>query len=312
MRSLSPRLACAFLRRRVRPKLVGAASLQEAARAFDLPLTYSPPSGGFRAERVGGVRGEWAGTGGAGVTLLYLHGGAFFAGTPVFYRPLACAFASQGFDVFTPAYRLAPRYAFPAALEDALAVFRALTEDGRPVALAGDSAGGGLALSLMLAQRDAKGALPVAAALFSPWTDLAVKGASARENEAADPLFTRRMLKIAARAYLAGERPEEPLASPLYGDLGGLPPLLVHAGADELLRDDAVRLAEKAQGAGTSADLALWPEVPHCWQLAAGLMPQADESLAQAAEFLHGRSDASTPSAACAMSRARTGCNWTA
>ncbi len=286
MKTLTPRLAAAYLRRRVKPKLLRAASLPEAARAFDLRLPYVAPLGGFRAERIGGVNGEWAGTGGA-VTLLYLHGGAFFAGSPKLYRPICAAFAASGFNVFTPAYRLAPRHPFPAALDDARAVYAALTARGDAIALAGDSAGGGLSLALMLALRGAGAPLPAAAALFSPWIDLAVASASARENEACDPLFTRRMLKIAARAYLAGAKADDPLASPLYADLRGLPPLLLHVGYEELLRDDSIKVAARAEEAGCIAEIRLWPQVPHCWQLAVELMPEAQESLKQAADFLH-------------------------
>ncbi len=267
--------------------LEAAASLREARRVFDLRLPYAEPAGGFRLERVGNVAGEWVGAGGA--TLLYLHGGAFFAGSPRHYRPIACAFAALGFSVFTPAYRLAPRHPFPAALDDARAVYAALAERGGGIVIAGDSAGGGLALSLMMARRDEGLSLPAAAALFSPWTDLAVSGASVRENEASDPLFSRRMLKIAARAYLGEESSKNPLASPLYGDLRGLPPLLLHASARELLRDDALRLAARAVEAGVDARVELWEDAPHCWQLAAALMPEARESVELAAAFLRER-----------------------
>ena len=284
MKSLSPRLASAFLRRRVKRGLEAATSLRDARRVFDLQLPYAEPAGGFRFERIGGVAGEWAGQGGA--TLLYLHGGAFFAGSPRHYRPISAAFASLGFNVFTPAYRLAPRHPFPAALGDALAVCAALAERGGGMVIAGDSAGGGLALSLMISRRDAGLPLPAAAALFSPWTDLSVTGASARENEASDPLFSRRMLKNAARAYLNAESSRNPLASPLHGDLRGLPPLLLHASTSELLRDNSVRLAARAVEAGVDARVALWPDAPHCWQLAAALMPQALQSIEQAAGFL--------------------------
>jgi epsilon-lactone hydrolase len=287
MKSLSPRLASAYLRRRVKRGLETATSLREARRVFDLQLPHAEPPGGFRAERIGGVAGEWAGEGGA--TLLYLHGGAFFAGSPRHYRPISCAFASLGFSVFTPAYRLAPRHPFPAALDDARAVYAALAGRGGGMVIAGDSAGGGLALSLMISRRDAGLPLPAAAALFSPWTDLAVTGASARDNEGRDPLFSRRMLKNAARAYLVEENSRNPLASPLYGDLRGLPPLLLHASTSELLRDDSERLAARAVEAGVAARVALWPGAPHCWQLAAALMPQALQSIEQAAAFLRER-----------------------
>lgn len=286
---MSLRAARLFLRFNVKPKLKRAAAFAEAARALDLRLPYDQPPQGFRAERVGGVPGEWA-SAGSGATLLYLHGGAYFSGSPRAYRPIASFFARCGFDVFTPAYRLAPRRPFPAALDDATAVYAELHSRRSPLAVAGDSAGGGLALALMLALRERDvGMLPVAAALFSPWTDLAVSGASTRACEASDALFTRRLLKTGARAYLAGAKADNPFASPLYGDLRGLPPLLIHVGASEMLRDDSTRLAARAEEAGVTAKLVLWPGAPHGWQLGAGLLKEARDSLIEAATFLRPR-----------------------
>jgi len=286
LRTVSPALASRFLRRRVKPRLTFAQTLTEAARAFALELPYEPPPGGFKRQRLGGVPTEVCG---AGTPLLYLHGGAFFAGTPKSYRPIAAAFAAEGFQVFTPAYRLAPRHVFPAAFEDARAALSALSEEHGGVALAGDSAGGGLALGVMAARRRAGESLPRVAALFSPWTDLAVTGPSTRENEGRDPMFTRKMLKIASRAYLAGASPRDPRASPLYAELSGLPPLLIHVAEAELLRDDALRFAARARQAGVETKLVLWPGVPHCWQLAQGLMAEGRASLQEAAAFLRER-----------------------
>jgi len=283
LRTVSPALASRFLRRRVKPRLTFAQTLSDAARAFALDLPFEPPPGGFKRLRLGGVPTEVCG---AGPPLLYLHGGAFFAGTPKSYRPIAAAFAAEGFQVFTPAYRLAPRHVFPAAFEDARAAFAALSEEHGGVALAGDSAGGGLALGVMAARRRDGESLPRGAALFSPWTDLAVTGASTRENEGRDPMFSRKMLKIASRAYLAGANPKDPRASPLYAELSGLPSLLIHVAEAELLRDDALRLAESARRAGVQTKLSLWPDVPHCWQLAQGLMAEGRASLKEAAAFL--------------------------
>ncbi len=281
---ISLRAANLFLRLNVKTRLTRAATLGEAARALDLRLPFRTPALGFSSVRIGPVFGEWARSG-SGATLLYLHGGAFFSGSPRSYRPIAAAFADHGFDVFTPAYRLAPRHPFPAALEDIRAVFLELSARSR-IALAGDSAGGGLALALMLSTRG-EAPPPVATALFSPWTDLAVTGDSTREFERSDPLFTRRLLRNGARAYLAGARPDDPLASPLYADLRGATPLLIHVGEKEMLRDDSVRLAERAKAAGVSATLQLWPGAPHGWQLAAEILACARSSISQAAAFLH-------------------------
>ncbi|HXY57322.1 MAG TPA: alpha/beta hydrolase [Methylocystis sp.] len=285
MRQMSLRAARLFLRLAVKPKLTRSADFAEATRALDLRLPYDAPPQGFRAERIGGVAGEWAASG-SGAVLVYLHGGAYFAGTARSHRPITSFFARRGFDVFAPSYRLAPRHPFPAALEDALAVYGELAGRGARLALAGDSAGGGLALATMLALRDAGSTLPVAAALFSPWTDLAITGASAREEEARDPLFTRRLLKIGARAYLAGARADDPRASPLYGEPGGLPPILIHVGEREILRDDSARFAARAVAAGVDAEVVIWPGVPHGWQLASGLLQEARDSLDAAAAFL--------------------------
>lgn len=290
MSRLSARAADRWLRRRLKPRLAAAADLDEAREILALRLPYDSPPGGFEQARLGGVPGEWARSGADGPALLFLHGGAFFAGSARQYRPIAGFFARRGFDVFTPDYRLAPRRAFPAALEDARAAWDALTRrrSGR-VAVAGDSAGGGLALALTLSLRDAGEPPPAAAALFSPWTDLAVTGASARENGESDAIFARRMLKIAARAYLGETSARAPLASPLYGDFRGLPPMAIHVGEREILRDDSTRLASRAAAAGVEVELEIWSDVPHCWQMAAALMPEARESLEKAAAFLRTR-----------------------
>ncbi|MEF3366370.1 alpha/beta hydrolase [Methylocystis sp. 9N] len=288
MASLAARILGLYLRKRVKPRLAKAPSPQEAARALDARPPFFPAPLGV-ATRRGGVEGLLLPAKGAAprARLLYLHGGAYFAGAPSLYGPVLNFFARAGFEVFAPAYRLAPLHPFPAALDDARAAFDALcAQEGAPFVLAGDSAGGGLALALMAAQRDAGRPLPKAAALFSPWTDLAATGASARENEARDALFTRLMLRVGARAYLAGQNAKTPLASPLYAALHGLPPLVVHASEDELLRDDATRLVERGREAGVAAALRLWPGVPHGWQLAAPLMREARESLDAAAAFL--------------------------
>ncbi len=219
-------------------------------------------------------------------TLFFLHGGGYLVGAPRQFRFAAGPFAAAGFDVFMPSYRLSPENVFPAALDDAFIAYQSLLDAARgPILLAGDSAGGGLALSLMLRLRAAGLPLPSAAALFSPWTDLAATGASTRTNEDCDALFMRKTILIGGRAMLGTSSARDPLASPLYGDLAGLPPLLVHVGVDEALLDDSTRLVERARAAGVEAHLELWPDVPHGWQLMP-FMPEAMESRLKAIDFL--------------------------
>jgi epsilon-lactone hydrolase len=236
---------------------------------------------------VGGVGGEWvrAAGGGAAGRLLYLHGGGFVACSPRSYRPLTGALARRGFEVFAPDYRLAPEHPFPAAHEDAWAAWQAFAASG-PAVLAGDSAGGHLALATLLRARDAGGPMPRAAALFSPFLDLALTGASMRANAARDGLLGEALLRRMARSYLGEAAAAR--AAPLAAELAGLPPLLVHVGEREVLRDDAVRLARAASAAGVTVALKVFPAVPHTWQIAVAFLPEARRSLNEAAAFLAG------------------------
>ena len=288
------------MRHRVKPALADMKDIQRVRAAFATPLP-APRGVRFRDDTLAGVPGEWVqatatsdkAPAGAGDTLLYLHGGGFVGCSARTHRPLTAAFARLGLRVFVPDYRLAPEHPFPAAPQDALAVFRALrtlqqqqpqAERGRLV-VAGDSAGGNLALGLMLALKDAGEALPDAAALFSPSTDMVGDSASLELNTPRDAMFHGAQLDHLANAYLQGADRAQPLASPLRGDLGGLPPLLIHVGSDEVLRDDSLRLATKAREAGVTVELCVYAAVPHVWQLLR-FVPEARQSVAAAARFL--------------------------
>ena len=169
--------------------------------------------------------------------MLFLHGGGYYACAPLNHRPITCFFAQNGFRVFAPDYRLAPEHPFPAAVEDALAVYVALLgQSGQIFPVAGDSAGGGLVLALMLSLRAAGERLPRAAALFSPWTDLTVTGESVQKNERRCAMFKQDDLLAFAQIYLQGNASRNPLASPLYADLAGFPPLLIHVGGRSATR----------------------------------------------------------------------------
>lgn len=293
MVSLQAHLAAFMVRRQVRNRLGTMEDLDRVRAVFEGMKVPAPRGVRYRADTLGGVPGEWVEndgwTAGAGrTTLLYLHGGGFVACSPRTHRPITGWFAVHGFRVFAPDYRLAPEHPFPAAVEDVTAAWRALQAavPDRAV-LAGDSAGGTLALALMLAQRDAGGALPGGAALFSPGTDMAGTGDSIRTNSERDAMFRGDALQHLRVAYLGDGDPRAPLASPLYGDLTGLPPLLIHVGEREVLRDDSIRLAERARAAGVFVDLQVWPVVPHVWQFGHATVPEARRSLASAAVFLH-------------------------
>ena len=239
----------------------------------------------------GGVPGEWvkAESGPEGGVLLYLHGGGYFACSAASHCAYTTFFAKQGFRVYAPDYRLAPENRFPAAVMDAVAVYRALRVEAgasTPIVIGGDSAGGGLALAAMLKLRAEGDPLPVAAVLFSPLTDFAGMGNSRQSNDHRCAMFFGNALAFTRDLYLAGTDPRDPLASPLYADLKGLPPLLIHVGADETLLDDSTRLAERARANGVPAELTVWPIVPHVWQLFHRFVPEGRQSLIAASQFL--------------------------
>jgi acetyl esterase/lipase len=224
--------------------------------------------------------------------ILHLHGGAYVIGSPSLYRHVTWRFASAArARVLSIDYRLAPEHPFPAALDDAVAAYRSLIDDGadpRQIAVIGDSAGGGLALAMLQRLRDEHMPLPAAAVALSPWTDLALAGASVRLNAEADPMIDIDQLTSAAERYLAGADPRTRYASPLHGDAAGLPPTLIQVGSDEVLRDDAVRMAERMQAAGCRVDLEIWPRMPHAWQLFAPLLPEASRAIARIGAFVRG------------------------
>ena len=292
MASIRAHLAVWIVKWRVKRRLKGVRDYRRARQILK-PDPYKVPSS-IRVTPcpLGGVPGEWVeGQRHNGIVLLYLHGGGYFGCSAETHRPVTAGFALQGFRVYAPDYRLAPENRFPAAVDDAVAVYRALLSEGhaaQSIVVAGESAGGGLTLSLMLALRAAGVPLPASAALFSPWTDLAATGDSVRTNANRCAMFSGTDVAPTARYYLGNTDPRNPLASPLYADLSGLPPLLIHVGADEVLLDDSTRLAERARAAGVPVELKIWPVVPHAWQVAPHLIPEGRQSIQEAAKFLHG------------------------
>ena len=280
-----------LFRVQIKRRLAGTTDLATARAVLQGASMPVPAGASFEPATVGGVAGEWVrGEAGADAPiLLYLHGGGYFACSPRTHRPITAAYARLGFAVFVPDYRLAPEHKFPAALEDAEAVWNGLLSLGhtaQSLSVSGESAGGGLSLALLLSLRDKGQALPAVAALFSPWTDLACTGQSIISNLKRDAMFWAPGLKEAAGFYVTEAERTAPLASPLYAELAGLPPLLIHVGERELLRDDSVRFADKARAAGVQVDLQVWPVVPHAWQIVQ-FIPEARQSVRAAADFLH-------------------------
>ncbi|WP_213287114.1 alpha/beta hydrolase [Bradyrhizobium sp. sGM-13] len=222
--------------------------------------------------------------------VLYLHGGAYVSGAPIYYRHFLWRIADAlQARVWALEYRLAPEHAFPAALEDAVEGYRWLvdhTPDRRQLFVVGDSAGGGLALGLLLRLRDDGKPLPAAAVALSPWTDLALTSSSLKANAAADPMLNVEDLPDLAKLYLGGADPRTPYASPLYGDPAGLPPVLIQVGSDEILRDDAVRMVEKLRSHNPRSKLEVWRRMPHVWQLFVPVLPEAHQAIVQIGEFI--------------------------
>jgi acetyl esterase/lipase len=291
MASIRAHLASFMVKRRIRSKLARIADVRDVRKVVGQARPPLPKEVTFHSAAIGGITGEWAERSTpARTTMLYIHGGGFVACSPQTHRPITAALAKRGFRVFAPAYRLAPEHPFPAAIDDVVAAWRALRQKVEgSVVVAGDSAGGNLALALMISLRDHRETLPAAAALFSPATDFTGTGASHRENGRRDAMFRPEILQQFGAAYLGNADPKHPLVSPLYADLKGLPPLFIEVGQTEVLRDDAVRLAERARDAGVHAELKVWPVVPHVWQMADSFIPEARRSLDAAANFLHGK-----------------------
>src|SRR5216684_4527256 len=296
MASLQAHLAVWITKWRVKRRLKGVRDYRLARRILHPDPYKVPRTVQISPTHLGGVPGErLEGPSPGNTALLYLHGGGYFGCSAETHRPITVYYALHGFRVFAPDYRLAPENPFPAAVDDAVAFYRGLLNAGYAadrIVVAGESAGGGLTLSLLLALRAAGNALPAAAALFSPWTDLAATGDSIRTNSKRCAMFIGSDVAASARYYLGDTDPRNPLASPLYADLAGLPPLLIHVGADEVLRYDSTRLTERARAAGVPVDLKIWPVVPHAWQLAPHLIPEARQSLRESAAFFHAHSAA--------------------
>lgn len=242
---------------------------------------------GFRSSPVdaGGVPAEWMEMPGVAQdrVFLLLHGGGYNAGSPRTHRGMGADLSRvAAARVLVPDYRLAPEHPFPAAVDDAVAAYRWLRDVGIParnIIVGGDSAGGGLALSMLLGLREAASDMPRAAVLLAPWTDLTVSSDSYETLRDRDPIITREGLREAGLWYAGGGDPADPMMSPLFADLAGLPPMLIHAGADEVMVDDSRILAERARAAGIEVSARIFPGMWHVFHGSGTAIPEAHAAI---------------------------------
>lgn len=243
----------------------------------------------------GGVNAEWIAAPGAAQdrVILYLHGGGYVLGSINTHRAMISRIArASNARALAIDYRLAPEHPFPAAVDDSIAAYRWLLAQGyKPgrIVISGDSAGGGLTISALLAIRDAKLPMPAAAVPISPWTDLQGTGESIRTRAARDVMVTQGNLAQSARQYYGANDQKNPLISPVYADFRGLPPMLIHVGDAEILLDDATRVAARAQAAGVKVDLEVWDDMPHVWHVFAKILPEGQQAIDKIGKFVIAR-----------------------
>ncbi|HEY3230810.1 MAG TPA: alpha/beta hydrolase [Roseiflexaceae bacterium] len=267
-----------------------AAQRQEwlaAAAQVQLPpdITIAPVD-------IAGMPGEWVNSPVVAPqrVLFYLHGGGYNAGSCVTHRDLAARLClASGVRVLLLDYRLAPEHPFPAAVHDTVAAYQWLLARGIPpeqIVMGGDSSGGGLALAAMLWLREHALAVPAAGVLLSPWVDLALTGSSIQSHAAIDPLVSPESLRLAASYYMGDADPKTPLASPVYADLRGLPPLLIQVGAHEVLLSDSTRLAEQARAVGMDVTIEVWDAMWHVWHAWAEVLPEGKQAIQRIGAFI--------------------------
>ena len=270
------------------------ASIEKTRAGFEQMTVMLPVEADVKCEPVsaGGVKAEWVAAPGAdaGRAILYLHGGGYVIGSINTHRAMAGRISRAAkARVLLIDYRLAPEHPFPAAVEDSVAAYRYMLAQGiRPgrLAIAGDSAGGGLTIAALVAIKEAKLPMPAAGVGLSPWVDLEGIGASMTSKAKADPMVQKDGLLKMAAAYLSGKDPRSPLAAPLYADLSGLPPLLIQVGTAETLLDDSTRLAERARKSGVSVTLEPWENMVHVWQVFAPILDEGQQAIDKIGAFV--------------------------
>lgn len=266
---------------------VATLDVERTRRFADRVSVLQPTASGVRVEKnsIAGLHAEWLTPAecDAGKLLLYLHGGGYVVGNCNMHRQLVSHIArAAAVRAVLPEYRLAPEHKYPAAVEDATRVYRALLEQGYAaddIVIAGDSAGGGLTMATLLSLRDAKVAMPAAAILLSPFLDVTGSGETMLTRAAQDPWFRPQDLPVIADYYCEPDQQRDPLVSPVFADMSGLPPLLVQVGDDEILLSDAERLHDQITAAGGDIQLTVWPEMWHVFQMFVGKIPEAGKAI---------------------------------
>ncbi|MEP7213391.1 MAG: alpha/beta hydrolase [Acidobacteriota bacterium] len=297
MPSIRARIFNAYVRLLIKRRDWGPdkyALARRARRLFGAPLVsrwLSIRDLGVQPVNDASVRGEWLSVEepDAQAIVLYIHGGGFVACSPATHRPISAGLARlTRLRVFSLDYRLAPEHPFPAAFEDVVAAYHRLRKENPEVriAVAGDSAGGGLTLSLLLKLKNDGIDLPSCAVCFSAWTDLTGSGESVKANEKSDRMFYASTISSFADAYVSRDERENVYASPVFGDFAAMPPILFQVGSTEVLVDDSRRIHEKIQAAGGESELQIYDDVFHSWQMGVGLLPEADAAMKDAAEFI--------------------------
>jgi len=300
--SLRLNIANFYLRRFVRPALARITKPEKARNHLERSAALVPGvprEARYLADSIVGPGGtipvEWVSCGRAERRriVLYLHGGAYIMGSPKTHRPITAMLARlTGMRVMVPDYRLAPEHPAPAAAQDALAAYATLLAQGyaaEEIAIAGESAGGGLVFALLLLAQEKKYPMPGCVVAFSPWVDLAHTGRSIRENAQCEAMLPAERVDEVAAFYIGAGDPCNPLISPLYGTFEAPPPAYITVGEPEILRDDAYRMADLLRDAGGEVEMHVIPDVPHAWQFLGPRLPEARASMEKAAAFVRVR-----------------------
>ncbi|HEY1631651.1 MAG TPA: alpha/beta hydrolase [Rhizomicrobium sp.] len=269
-------------------------SLADQRARMDTLASFFPVPDGTEVEQgnVGGINGERVAARRArrDGAVLYLHGGGYVVGSPVSHRHLVAAISeATGLAAFAPDYRLAPEHPFPAAVDDAVAAYKGLIDSGiaaSNIAIMGDSAGGGLTIATLVAARERGLPMPGCAVAISPWADLSQGSEAYRSRKARDPMITKDGLDAMAAQYLGGKDARTPLASPLFTDLKGLPPLLIQVGTEEVLYDDSASLHARADAAGVDVGFEAWGGMMHVWHVFHPLLGEGRDAVARIGTFV--------------------------